>query len=216
MPPDNPSEERQNSLFNALGPKLILASASRSRADLLACAGLRAQQLPARVDEGEIKAAMRESGGSARETAQALADLKARRVSQNQGAALVIGADQMLSCAGQWFDKPADLAHAKAHLMALGGKTHELHSAVCVYQNGASIWHHQETARMTMRVLSDGFIDDYLAAVGDDALSSVGAYQVEGFGMQLFSRIDGDYFAIRGLPLFPLLSLLREHRVIGT
>ena len=127
---------------------------------------------------------------------------------------LVIGADQMLDCNGVWFDKPGDLDHAAAHLAALRGKEHSLLSAVCVVRDGVRLWHYNDIARLTMRSLTDAFIADYLADVGEDALSSVGAYQLEGRGIQLFARIDGDFFSILGLPLLPLLDFLRNNGVI--
>ena len=143
-----------------------------------------------------------------------LAELKAQRVSQRHKDALVIGADQMLQCGGIWFDKPADLDHARGHLIALRGKTHELLSAVCVVRDGEVLWRHLESAQLTMRPFSDAFIDEYLAAAGDAVCASVGAYQLEGRGAQLFSRIEGDYFTILGLPLLPLLGFLVNHGVV--
>jgi septum formation protein len=120
----------------------------------------------------------------------------------------------MLDCAGAWFDKPRDQAAAAAQLAALAGKTHSLETAVCVARDGARLWHHNERARMTMRPLDGAFIAAYLDAVGDRALQSVGVYQLEGLGVQLFSRIDGDFFTILGLPLLPLLDFLRAHGVL--
>jgi septum formation protein len=119
-----------------------------------------------------------------------------------------------LDCAGTWFDKPRDRNEARAQLVALRGKRHELISAVTVVKNGAVIWHVVDRPRLTMRSFSDRFLDAYLAALGDDALASVGVYQLEGLGAQLFERIDGDYFSILGLPLLPLLDFLRGHGVV--
>jgi septum formation protein len=146
-------------------------------------------------------------------TAEALAETKATRVSARHGEALVLGCDQLLDRDGTWFDKPADRAHAFAHLKALSGKTHRLVSAAVVARNGSRIWHHVAVARLTMRPLTDSFIESYLDAVGDTALKSVGAYQLEGLGAHLFSKIEGDYFTILGLPLLPLLSFLAEHGI---
>jgi septum formation protein len=112
-----------------------------------------------------------------------------------------------------WFDKPADISGARNHLVTLRGKTHVLPTAVCVALNGARIWHHVATPRLTVRSYSDAFIDDYLKIAGTAVLSSVGAYQLEGLGAQLFSKIEGDFFTILGLPLLPLLAFLREHEV---
>ncbi|HET7595036.1 MAG TPA: Maf family protein, partial [Stellaceae bacterium] len=122
--------------------------------------------------------------------------------------------DQMLDCAGTWFDKPHDRADARAQLVALRGKRHELVSAVTVVRNGAVIWHLVDRPRLAMRAFSDDFLDTYLAALGDEALASVGVYQLEGLGAQLFERVEGDYFSILGLPLLPLLDFLRGHGVV--
>ena len=199
---------------HADAPPVVLASASASRRMLLKNAGVDLSYDVAQVDEDEVKRALQAEQASAAQVAEALAELKAVRVSRRQAGALVIGADQTLDCQGQWFDKPVDLDHAAGHLRALAGKTHVLHSAVCVVRDGARLWHHIGEARLTMRPLGDDFIADYLAAVGDKALSSVGAYQLEGLGAQLFSRIEGDYFTVLGLPLLPLLDFLRNHRAI--
>ncbi len=197
-------------------PRLILASASRSRAAVLRQAGLAALSEPAQVDEAEVKAGLKAEGAGAREIAEALAELKAQKVSRRRPGAIAIGADQMLECEKVWFDKPIDLEQAAAHLRALSGQTHRLISAVCVVRDGVRLWHHIAEARLTMRPLSEDFIADYLTAVGPAALSSVGAYQLEGLGAQLFTRVEGDYFTILGLPLLPLMDFLRNHGVIAT
>lgn len=195
-------------------PRLVLASASQSRRMLLRNAGVEVAHDVAAVDEDEVKRALQAERASAAQVAEALAELKALRVSARAPGALVIGADQTLDCQGQRFDKPSDLAHAGGHLRALRGKSHVLNSAVCVVRDGTRLWHHVGEARLTMWDFDDAFIDGYLAAVGDKALSSVGAYQLEGLGAQLFSRVEGDYFTILGLPLLPLLDFLRNHAVI--
>ncbi|GLQ04936.1 Maf family protein [Sneathiella chinensis] len=192
---------------------VILASASPARADLLRKAGLEFDILPARVDEDEMKHSLHAAGVSASETAVSLAELKAMRISKDFPNALVIGADQMLECGQVWFDKPVDMAHAKAHLAALRGRTHSLHNAVCVVKTSAVIWHHVNEAKMTMRNFSAEFLDHYLETSGEDILHSVGAYQLEGHGAQLFNRVDGDFFSILGLPLLPLIDFLRGHKV---
>jgi septum formation protein len=194
---------------------LVLASASRSRRDLLARAGIVAEAVAARVDESEIKNALKAEGAPAITVAETLGELKARRVSRRYPGALVIGADQLLVCGDAWFDKPADLDEAARHLRALRGKTHELATSVSVLRDEVRLWHHNETPRLTARPFSDAFIADYLALVGPAALESVGAYQLEGPGAQLFSRVEGDFFSILGLPLLPLMALLREHGVLG-
>ncbi|HWG79017.1 MAG TPA: nucleoside triphosphate pyrophosphatase [Stellaceae bacterium] len=196
------------------GGPIVLASASATRAAILAGAGIEALRDPAGIDEDEIKRSFRAAGRDAVACATALAETKATRVSARHIDMLVVGADQMLDCAGTWFDKPGDRAEARAQLVALRGKRHELLSAVTVVKNGAVIWHLVDRPRLTMRAFSDRFLDAYLAALGDDALASVGVYQLEGLGAQLFERIDGDYFSILGLPLLPLLDFLRGHGVV--
>ena len=203
-------------LTDAEAPQLILASASPSRAAVMRQAGLAALSEPARVDETEVKAALRAEGAEAREIAEALAELKAQKVSRRRPGAYVVGADQMLECDGVWFDKPVDLAQAARHLRSLSGRTHKLVSAVCVVRDGERLWHYVAEARLTVRPLSEDFIAAYLAAVGPAALASVGAYQLEGLGAQLFSRVEGDYFTILGLPLLPLMDFLRNHGVLAT
>lgn len=193
---------------------LILASASKSRAALLRAAGIAVEIVPAHADEEAVKNALQAEGATAAQCAETLAELKAVQVSQRHDNALVIGADQMLECEGTWFDKPADMAGARNHLVALRGKTHVLPTAVCVALNGARIWHHVATPRLTVRTYSDAFIADYLKSAGTAVLSSVGAYQLEGLGAQLFSKIEGDFFTILGLPLLPLMAFLREHEVV--
>lgn len=195
-------------------PTVVLASASQSRGALLRNVGIAVERDPAAVDEDAVKDSFRERNESAAQVAEALAELKAQRVSQRHPGALVIGADQMLQCGGVWFDKPPDLAHARGHLIALRGKTHELLSAVCVVRDGECLWRHLESARLTMRPFSDTFLDEYLAATGDAVCASVGAYQLEDRGAQLFGRIEGDYFTILGLPLLPLLGFLVNHGVV--
>jgi len=190
---------------------LILASASEARALLLERAGLIMRHEAARIDEEEIKASFRAAGAEPATCAAALAEAKAQRISHRHEGALVIGADQMLVCDGAWFDKPRDLTQARAHLIALRGRTHELVTAVCVTRNGAVLWHLVDRPRLTMRRFSDAFLDDYLAAVSETALASVGAYQLEARGAQLFARVEGDFFSILGLPLLPLLDFLRGH-----
>ncbi len=204
------------SLTKAAGteaPEVVLASASRSRLELLQHAGLRLRAEPARVDEAEVKVSLRAERAAAAAAAEALAELKATKISRRAPGALVIGADQILECEGRWFDKPPDRASAAAHLRALGGKTHALVTAACVVRDGVRIWHHREAPRLTMRPLDETFIESYLDAAGPEVLETVGAYRLEGLGVQLFSKISGDYFTILGLPLLPLLGFLREHGV---
>ena len=190
---------------------LILASGSSTRARILADAGLPAVVDPAAVDEEEIRAAFRAERRSAAECATALAESKAIRVSARHTGTLVLGADQILECAGRWFDKPADVEAARAQLKALRGERHALVSAAAVVRNGSVLWHTTDRAQLTMRRFGDDFLDAYIAAAGADLLGSVGAYRLEGLGAQLFERVEGDYFTILGLPLLPLLDFLRGH-----
>lgn len=195
-------------------PPVVLASASRARRTMLEQAGLAVTVDAAHVDEDEVKLAMRADGAGVDAIAEALAELKARRVSARQPAALVIGADQMLECDGVAFDKPRDAAEAATRLRSLSGRTHRLVSAVVVARDGKRIWHDADAARLAMRPLSEPFIAEYLAALGEDALASVGSYQLEGLGAQLFTRVEGDFFTILGMPLLPLLGFLRQHGVV--
>lgn len=197
-----------------LSPPLILASSSKTRETLLRNAGLEFEIAFPRVDEEEMKHSLQASGATAAETAVSLAELKAMRISRQYPDHYVIGADQMLECGSVWFDKPADKEHARAHLKALSGKTHSLHNAVCVVKSSTILWHHVNEARLAMRTFSDDFLDHYMAAVGDEILWSVGAYQLEGVGAQLFNKVDGDFFSILGLPLLPLMDFLRGHKVV--
>jgi septum formation protein len=201
---------------NPLPPQVVLASGSRFRAAMLAAAGVPVIIDPPAVDEDAVKSAMRAEGAVASATAEALAALKAQQVSGRRAGALVIGADQMLACDDRWFDKPADLAAARETLQELRGRTHELISAVCVVRDGLVLWHYVATAHLTVRPFSDGFLESYLEKTGAVACDSVGAYQIEGLGAQIFSRIEGDHFTIVGLPLLPLLDFLRGHGVIET
>ncbi|MBK3773399.1 septum formation protein Maf [Azospirillum brasilense] len=196
-------------------PTVVLASGSRTRAEMLERAGVRVTLAPAAVDEEEIKLAARAEGAPVEDVAEALAELKAQRVTRKHPGSLVIGADQMLECEGRWFDKPTDRAAARAQLQDLRGRTHRLVSCAVVFRDGERLWHHVDRARLTMRPFSDAFLDSYLNAAGNDVLGSVGAYHLEGLGAQLFHRVDGDFFTILGLPLLPLLGLLRVHGVIA-
>jgi septum formation protein len=191
---------------------LILASGSAARRQMLEAVGLSFGVETPRVDEEAAKASLRVEGLKPREQADALAELKALSVSRKR-AGLVIGADQMLAVGGEVFDKPKDAGEAREHLLRLRGQTHELITAAVVAKEGAIIWRHIDTPKLRMRAFSDAFLDDYLARAGDDVLRSVGAYQLEGLGAQLFERVEGDYFSVLGLPLLPLLAFLREHRI---
>lgn len=195
---------------------MILASASETRLKLLLAAGVPCAAEPARVDEEPLKRALAAEGAGPDRAALALAELKAVRVSRRHPGALVLGADQMLDCEGAWFAKPADMAAAKAQLLALRGRTHRLTSAVVAAQDGARLWHHVEAARLAMRPFSDSFLERYLAEAGTTVLASVGAYQIEGLGAQLFVRVEGDHSTILGLPLLPVLDFLRGRGALAT
>ncbi len=197
-------------------PLLVLASSSQSRARLLEQAGVAFSVVPARVDEDSIKDAMLSEAAKHAHIADTLAEIKSLRVSTATPTDLVIGADQILSYAGRLYSKPVDMDEAGQQLTELSGKTHELITAVCVAKGGQVIWRHIETARMSMRRLSDDFRKEYLLKMGDAALYTVGCYQLEGLGVQLFDKIDGDYFSILGLPMVPLLAFLRNHEVVPT
>jgi nucleoside triphosphate pyrophosphatase len=196
-------------------PELVLASASPTRARLLEAAGLKPTIEPADLDEAALKAGFKTAGRDAGDCALALAEAKAQRIASRMPGALVLGADQLLVCDGEWFDKPPDRAAARAQLVALRGKRHVLPTAAVLVRNGAAIWQVLEEPALTMRPFSDAFLDDYLAAAGDAALGSVGGYQLEGRGAQLMSAIEGDHFAILGLPLLPLLEVLRDNGVLA-
>lgn len=189
--------------------RLVLASASRTRAQLLNSAGIGFIVEPAHADEAALKEALRVEGASGRKAALALAVLKASGISARRPADLVVGCDQLLDRDGAWFDKAIDRADAARQLAALEGRAHELATAVCVMRGGQRLWHHVEAPKLLMRPLAAADIEGYLNAAGDEAIGCVGAYRFEGLGIHLFARIEGDYFAILGLPLLPLLDFLR-------
>ncbi|TIN45563.1 MAG: Maf-like protein [Mesorhizobium sp.] len=194
--------------------KIILASGSPFRKALLVHAGVPVEAVPAEVDERALEAPLQGSGVSPEDVALVLAHAKATEVSERKPGALVLGCDQTLSLGDEVFHKPADMEAARRHLLALSGKTHQLNSAVVLARNGAVLWRHVGVASLTMRKLDPAFIGRHLARVGAKALSSVGAYQIEGEGIQLFERVEGDYFTIVGLPLLPVLAKLREFGAI--
>ncbi|MES0181157.1 Maf-like protein [Mesorhizobium sp. M0025] len=189
--------------------KIILASGSPFRKAMLMNAGLGIEAVPADVDERALEAPLQDSGVSPEDVALILAEAKATEVSERRPGALVLGCDQTLSLGDEVFHKPADMEGARRHLLALSGKTHQLNSAAVLCRNGKVLWRHVGIASLTMRKLDPAFVGRHLARVGAKALSSVGAYQIEGEGIQLFEKIEGDYFTIVGLPLLPVLGELR-------
>jgi len=197
------------------GPRLILASASASRRALMAAAGLTFEVRPADVDEAVIKQEARAQGVDAEVAALGLADAKAAAVAQDEPDALVIGADQILVCNGAWFDKPVDVAAARAQLRTLRGHRHVLVTAVVCHHGAGRVWRDVASPRLAMRDFSDEFLDCYLAAEGDAVVGSVGAYRVEGRGIQLFDAVEGEYSAVLGLPMLSLLGFLRRVRYIA-
>jgi len=195
-------------------PKLILASSSPFRRMLMENAGITFEAHPAEIDERAIEAPLEQDGATPDAIAMVLAKAKARDVSGRFAGALVIGSDQTMSLGDRAFHKPKSMGEAADHLIALSAKTHRLNSAIAIAYNGDIIWEHMSRAELTMRELTTDFVTRHLKRVGDRALSSVGAYQLEGEGLQLFSKIDGDYFTILGLPMLPLLEKLRELEAI--
>ena len=202
MAPDQP--------LGARAP-LILASASAGRASVLRGAGIPFRQQPAAINERALEAAAGRNGVvEAGQLALMLAGAKAQTVSVGEPDALVVGADQVMECEGVLYQKPPDIVAARGQLHQLRSRTHRLNSGICVAQGGRACWQHLSTADLTMRHFSDGFLDDYCRAEGAAMLQSVGAYRIEGVGIQLFSKIEGDHFTIIGLPLLPLLGYLRQ------
>jgi septum formation protein len=196
-------------------PPLILASSSKVRARLLEAAGLAFIVEPPGLDEHAMRQAVSGTGTlSPQDVAEVLARAKAEAVSELARDAFVIGADQVLALGDRILSKPESMEAARGELLDLSGKSHTLHSAVALARNGVTAWAYSETSTLTMRTLSPQFIGRYLAAAGEEVLSSVGAYQLEGLGIQLFEKIDGDYFSILGLPLLPLLDALRREGAI--
>lgn len=196
---------------------LILASGSTGRRALLENAGVSHDVITASIDEDAAKATLFAQGLGARDLADALAELKALKVSAKYPGDLVLGCDQTLALDdGTLFGKASDRASLAEQLRRLSGKTHSLFSAAVLAEQGRPVWRHVERARMIVRPLSDAFIADYLEAEGDALLRCVGGYRIEGRGAQLFSRIEGSHFAVVGLPLLPLLDALRTRGILAT
>jgi len=195
-------------------PNIILASGSKIRKDILSNAGINFEVIVKPIDEATIKEAMLADNAPLKDIADALAETKSVRVSQ-QNAGLVIGADQIMVMDNNLYDKPASLIEAKERLLLMRGKTHFLIGAVVISENGMAIWRYLSKTKLTMRDFSEEFIDDYIEKEGVSLLKSVGAYKFEGRGSQLFSDVKGDFFSILGLPLLPVLDFLRTRGAIS-
>lgn len=194
---------------------ITLASASEIRLTLLRAANLTVTARPARIDEDAIRAAMEAEGATPRDLADTLAEMKARKIAEKTPG-LVLGCDQVLELKRQVFSKPASTDDARRQLHLLRGQTHKLLSAMVLYENGQPVWRHVGEARLTMRSLSDTFIDDYLSRNWQSIRHAVGCYKLEEEGVRLFSAIEGDHFTILGLPMLPLLSYLESRGFIPT
>lgn len=197
--------------------EIVLASASRARREMLAAAGVPFTVDPADLDELALRNALlaEKKSVAPAHIAEALARAKAENVSGRHAGSLVVAGDQVLAFGPELLTKAKDQAAARATLLKLRGREHELHSAVAFAEDGHVIWAHVETARLFMRDFSDAFLDDYLVRAGDRICQSVGAYELEGLGVQLFERLEGDYFTVLGLPLLPVLEELRARGVIA-
>lgn len=203
-------------MISELKRPLVLASQSASRAAILKAAGLDFTAMPARIDETALIESLQAEGAPPRDIADALAEAKTLKIAPSVPLpGLVIGADQLLVCEGRILEKPRDRAEAVRHLTFLQGKTHELVGGVCGAAGGAVIWRHVSVARLTMRRMDERAIEDYLTAAGAGVLASVGCYHLEGLGVHLMRRIDGDYHSILGLPILPVLEFLRTQGALA-
>lgn len=195
--------------------KLVLASASTIRSELLRLNHVAFDVMPAHVDETAIKAAMRAEGAPPRDIADKLADVKARKVANRRPEGIVLGCDQVLVHGNDLIDKPADAYELRNQLAVLRGSSHTLLSAAVIYEAAQPVWRYIGQAQLVMRNFSDGFLDSYIAHNRDDLLATVGGYRLEADGPSLFSRVQGDYFSVLGMPLLEILAFLRSRGVIA-
>ena len=193
---------------------IILASASEIRRELLERAGVPVECVPARIDEEAIRAALEAEDATPRDVADALAEYKARKISEKRPGALVIGCDQVLEFRGEVLSKAADIDAARVQLKRLRAQRHKLLSAAVVYEGGQPLWRHVGEVRLQMRPFSDAYLEDYLARNWDSVQHAVGCYKLEEEGVRLFSRVEGDYFTVLGLPLLELLSFLMSRQAV--
>lgn len=198
--------------------RIVLASGSASRQSLLTNAGVAFDVVPSQIDEEVVREALYSGGDTPdpSDVAEVLARAKATDVSAREAGALVIGGDQVLSLDGRVYQKPADMDEARGQLLELRGKTHALHTAVVIAQDGEVTWAHVDVANITMRSFSAAFVGQYLAKAGPDILQSVGCYHLEGLGVQLMEEVAGDFFTVLGLPMLPLLAELRARGAVGS
>lgn len=194
--------------------EIVLASGSNARSVMLRSAGVEHRVDISRVDEDAVKRAMLAEEAPPRDIADKLAELKGLRVSARNGSSLVLSADQVLVCGGQLFDKARDIAELRDQLLHLRGKTHELLSAAVICESGRAVWRHVGRAQLVMRFFSDTYLDEYLDTNAAGLLDTVGGYKLEEKGAQLFSRVQGDYFTVLGLPLLEVLGFLRAQGIL--